>query len=62
MPTRRLFQAKENRGKNIHDMRDSFQRTVTAVAKFDGPAPQSEQWKDFGIYSPGADAVYVSTN
>ena len=35
---------------------------VTVVAEFDGPTPKSEQWKNFGIYSPEADAVYVSTN
>ena len=35
---------------------------LTAVAKFDGPTPKSEQWRNFGIYSSGADAGYVSTN
>jgi hypothetical protein len=36
--------------------------TVTVVAEFDGPSPKSEQWRNCGIYSPEADAVYMSTN
>jgi|EndMetStandDraft_5_1072996.scaffolds.fasta_scaffold07151_2 hypothetical protein len=36
--------------------------TATDVAKFDGPTPKSEQWKNSGIYSLEADAVYASIN
>jgi hypothetical protein len=36
--------------------------TAIVVAGINGPTPTSEQWRICGIYSPGADAGYVSTN
>ena len=40
----------------------ALRKTMTVVAELDGPTPKPEQWRNSGIYSPGADAVYVSTN